>query len=264
MANKSASFIWYELMTTDATAAARFYGTVVGWKIAERADPAATGQDYRTIVRSDGGSAGGVLQLTQEMCEHGARSTWMGYLHVDDVDAALKAIEADGGRPLMPKRALPVGEIAMVADPAGAPIYVMHPIPPADNPDSVSDVFDTAALQRVRWNELASSDLARAKGFYVKHFGFELKESMPMGELGEYCFIDQGGRRIGAMMQKADANPTSGWLFYFGVPSISAARRAVEAGGGKILNDVHQVPGGEWIFVAQDPQGAPFGVVGTE
>ena len=27
------SFIWYELMTSDATAAAKFYGAVVGWKI---------------------------------------------------------------------------------------------------------------------------------------------------------------------------------------------------------------------------------------
>lgn len=32
------SFIWYELMTSDATAAAKFHGAVVGWKIADLAD----------------------------------------------------------------------------------------------------------------------------------------------------------------------------------------------------------------------------------
>jgi len=29
----SGSFIWYEPMTSDATAAAKFYGAVVGWNI---------------------------------------------------------------------------------------------------------------------------------------------------------------------------------------------------------------------------------------
>ncbi len=33
------SFIWYELMTGDAMTAAKFYGAVVGWKIADRTDP---------------------------------------------------------------------------------------------------------------------------------------------------------------------------------------------------------------------------------
>ncbi len=61
MAQAPGSFIWYELMTTDPTAAAKFYGAVVGWKIPEHADPSAGGgQDYRMIVRTDGGKAGWV------------------------------------------------------------------------------------------------------------------------------------------------------------------------------------------------------------
>ena len=36
MSNAPGSFIWYELMTTDANAAAKFYGSVVGWKIAQQ------------------------------------------------------------------------------------------------------------------------------------------------------------------------------------------------------------------------------------
>jgi predicted enzyme related to lactoylglutathione lyase len=39
------SFIWYELMTPDANAAARFYGNVVGWKIADHANAPSGGQD---------------------------------------------------------------------------------------------------------------------------------------------------------------------------------------------------------------------------
>lgn len=263
MGARTGSFIWYELMTSDADGAAKFYGDVIGWNIPSRADPdAPPGRDYRTIGRSDGGNAGGVFQLTPGMLSHGARPTWLGYLGVDDVDDVTAAIEADGGRTLM-RQSLPVGDLAMVADPMGTPFYVMKPVPPPGKPDAVSDVFDVSAEQRVRWNELQSPDLARARAFYARHFGFEFNEAMPMGALGDYCFVDHGGVRVGAIMQKPPADPgPAGWLFYFGVPSVEAARRAIEAGGGRVHHGPAEVPGGQWILVASDPQGAPFGVVG--
>ena len=265
MANPPGSFIWYELMTPDADAARTFYGAVVGWKIDGRSDPqAAGGKDYRNIGRSDGGSAGGVLQLNDDMRKHGAIPIWLGYLHVKNVDQAIKAIEAVGGKALMAKMSLPVGDIAMVADPLGSPFYVMSPIPPPGKPDASSDVFDTKAAQRVRWNELASPDLSRAKAFYAKHFGFEFNEVMPMGPMGDYCFVDHGGVRLGAIMQKPAESPIATWLFYFGVESVAAAKRAIEAGGGKVMMGPHEVPGGDWIVVATDPQGAAFGVVGPQ
>lgn len=51
--NATGNFIWYELMTGDATAAAKFYGAVVGWKIADDPAPSAGDLDYRMIGRSD-------------------------------------------------------------------------------------------------------------------------------------------------------------------------------------------------------------------
>lgn len=259
------SFIWYELMTPDPDAAAGFYAMVLGWKISPQTAPAG-GMDYRMIQRSDGGSAGGVLRLSKEMQQHGARPAWLGYLQVPDVDAATKAIEADGGKMLMPRMDLPVGSIVMVADPMGAPFYVMSPIPPPGAPATSSDVFDTTgtATQRVRWNELTSADLARARSFYAKHFNYQFNESVPMGAAGDYCFIDHEGVRIGAMAQKPPNLPMGIWLFYFGVSSVALAQRAIEAGGGKVLYGPHEVPGGSWIMVAADPAGAAFGVTGPK
>ena len=90
------SHIWYELMTSDPDGAARFYEAVVpGLKFGARLPG---DQDYRMIGRSDGGSLGGVLGLTDEMRNHGARPIWMGYLGADDVDATVAKIEAKGGR----------------------------------------------------------------------------------------------------------------------------------------------------------------------
>ncbi len=205
-----------------------------------------------------------MLKLDADMMSHGAQPTWLGYLHVADVDAATRAIVADGGKVLMPRMDLPVGKIAMVADPMGSPFYVMDPIPPPGKPAAKSDVFDVVKVQHIRWNELASPDLARAKAFYAQHFNFEFNEVMSMGPMGDYCFIDHDKVRIGAIMQKPAESPIATWLFYFGVPSIAAAKKAIESGGGKILHGPVEVMGGEWIINALDPEGAPFGVVGAK
>ncbi len=256
------SFIWYELMTPDPDAATKFYGAVVGWSVPPQ-PPLPDGRDYRMIMRGDGRAAGGMLGLSARMQQQGARPCWLAYIEVADVDAATRAIEADGGSTWM-RMDLPVGRIAMVGDPMGTPFYVMKPVPPPDQPDARSDVFDPKATQRVRWNELASPDLARAKQFYARHFGYRFDEVMPMGPLGDYCFMDHEGMRLGAIMQQAEAAPAAGWVPYFGVPSAAAARRAIEAHGGRLLQDLQEVPGGDWVAVAADPAGAVFGIAGPK
>jgi predicted enzyme related to lactoylglutathione lyase len=263
MANPAGSFIWYELLTPDPDAVASFYAAVVGWAIGPAAPGQPGGMDYRMIGRSDGKHAGGVLRLSADMLQHGARPMWLGYLSSPDVDGQLSAIVADGGTTQMPATDIPdVGRITMVTDPQGVPFYLMTPLAPAGAPDATSDVFDRHAPQRVNWNELSSPDLAAAKAFYGRHFGFEFNEAMNMGGMSDYCFIDHHGQRIGAIMQRQDERQPAAWLFYVGVPSIAAAARAIAANGGMVLMGPHEVPTGEWIVVATDPAGAGFGLTG--
>ena len=47
-------------------------------------------------------------------------------------------------------------------------------------------------------------------------------------------------------------------MIYFRVPDINAAVERIKANGGKILNGPMEVPGGDWIVNAMDPQGAAF------
>jgi uncharacterized protein len=252
------SNVWYELMTTDPDAAKRFYGSVVGWTISESIPG---DQDYRMIGRSDGGFAGGVLGLTDEMQKHGARPTWLGYIGVDDVDSTVAKIEKKGGRALMPAFDIPQGRIAMVADEQGNPFYVMKPVPPAENPGAQSDVFSATADQRVGWNELTTADPAAAREFYGDLFGWTSDDFMPMGEFGEYRFFAHNGTTIGAVCGTM-AGGSSGWRYYVRVPSISAAVESVKSGGGTVSMGPHEVPGGDHIIVGNDPQGAEFALVG--
>lgn len=260
MGNPTGSFIWYELDTTDPEAATAFYGDVVGWKVTGGGSE--NGIDYRHIMRADGGSAGGMLKLTDEMCAMGARPCWLGYIYVTDVDAAVSRIEADGGKVLMPKTTIDVGTFALVADPQGAPFYVMTPIPPKDDPDASSDVFSVDKPQTVRWNELTTPDDDAAVAFYNSHFGWTQDGAMPMGVLGDYRFLQLAGVGIGAVMRKADFMPTVGWTYYFGVDDIDRAVAAARAGGGRVMGEPDQIPGGEWTAHVFDPQGAFFGLVG--
>jgi len=252
--------IWYELMTPDAEASKAFYDSVVGWQIGE---PVAEFQGYRMINRSDDRAAGGVLPLTDEMQQHGARPIWLGYIGVDDTDAAVAAIEEAGGKSLMPAMDIPnVGRIAMVADPQGAPFYVMKPIPPADKPNAQSDVFSVDQPQHVRWNELSTTDQDGAIAFYTSQFGWTQEGDMDMGEMGKYRFIQNRGTTIGAVMRKPPQLPVSLWTFYIGVDDIDRATEAVTSGGGRILHGPMEIPGGEFSLSAIDPQGASFGLVG--
>ncbi len=252
--------IWYELMTPDADASKAFYDKVVGWQIGE---PVAEFQGYRMIGRSDGGYAGGVLPLTDEMQQHGARPAWLGYIGVDEVDATVASIEQAGGKTLMPARDLPnVGRIAMVADPQGAPFYVMKPTPPEGRENEQSDVFSVDQPQRVRWNELATTDPEAAIRFYGDQFGWSQEGDLDMGEMGKYHCIQNRGTNIGAVMLKPPQLPVSKWTYYIGVDDIDRAAEAIKSGGGQIFNGPMEIPGGEFALNAVDPQGASFGLVG--
>lgn len=252
-------FIWYELMTTDPEAAKTFYDEVVGWKVGPAV---AEHNGYRMIGRSDGKAAGGILPLTAEMQQEGARPSWLGYIHVADVDQVARQIEQDGGKLLMSHDIPNVGRIALVADPAGAHFYIMKPAPPANDPDAKSDVFSPNQAQHIRWNELSTSDQDRAVQFYTRHFGWTQQGDMDMGEFGKYQFIQSNGVGIGAIMRKPPQIPVSMWTYYIGVEDIDRAAEAIKVGGGQVMHGPMEIPGGEFALNALDPDGAPFGLVG--
>ena len=255
--------IWYELMTPDPGAVAPFYRAVLGWEIPAEGHDMPNGSQYREILRADGGNASGVLTLTPSMAGGGARPGWLTYWHVEDVDAAVAKAEGLEASVHMPPMTMPgVGRMAMLADPQGAPFYVMDPTPPPNAPDAQSDVFQPNTPGHAWWNELQTTDEPRSTGFYTELFGWDAGNAMPMGDKGDYRFVEAGGKAIGAINPwMPDWMPVS-WLPYFGVADIDAARSAAEAEGATIRHDIHQVPGGDFILTCTDPAGAPLGVVG--
>jgi predicted enzyme related to lactoylglutathione lyase len=257
--------IWYELMTPDPGAVAPFYRAVLGWEIPAEGHAMPNGSEYREIRRTDGGNAGGVLTLTEQMRQSGARPGWMTYFHVDDVDAAVAKAWGPGASVHMPPSTMEgVGRMAMVTDPQGAPFYLMDPTPPADRPDAQSDVFEMLKPGHCWWNELQTTDEPAATEFYKALFGWTADQSMPMGDKGEYRFVELDGQQLGAINPWMGEGMPVSWLPYFGVADIEAARDAAKANGGTITHDVQEVPGGSFIITATDPAGAPVAFVGPK
>jgi predicted enzyme related to lactoylglutathione lyase len=60
------------------------------------------------------------------------------------------------------------------------------------------------------------------------------------------------------MMKRQEMLPMPVWLYYFNVDGIDAAVTRITEAGGKIAMGPHQVPGGQWIVSAFDPQGGSF------
>lgn len=255
MTNPHGSFLWYELMTRDAAAAKAFYDAVVGWTIAAEAPPGPV--DYRMIDAGDG-QAGGVLQLDATMLAAGATPAWFAYFTVDDVDAAVAGITGEGGTVMVPPWDAPgVGRIAMVTDPQNIPFYVMR----GATEGATSTAYQRHGLGHVSWNELLTPDADAALGFYHRQLGLTHMGGMPMGAMGEYSFIGpEGGEAVGAIMRAPpDAKP--GWNLYFRVEDVDVAKDRVVKAGGIVVHGPSDVPGGERMLQAIDPEGVAFGLV---
>ncbi len=244
-------FIWYELTTSDVEAAKKFYADVVGWEPRTSPGPIPYTEwwigDY---------PVGGMLPTPDRVKELGAPPTWMGYLGVDDVDAAVAEVTEMGGTVRMPARDIPdVGRFAVVADPQGAAFAVFKSNMPSGPPPAEPRPGE------IVWHELYTTDLEAAWPFYQKLCGWKEISSFDMGgEFGPYkIFEGEGGRPKGGMANVAKVHGFPPyWGYYFLVEDIAAAAKRIEAGGGKIMNGPMEVPDGSTIVQAADPQGAVF------
>lgn len=262
MSNPKGDFIWYELLTSDADAAAKFYKSVIGWNSASANQP---GMDYNLFYAGDPSDTmngvGGFMTITPEMEAGGSKPAWIGYIAVDDVDEAVAEIVAAGGTSFMTMDVEGVGRMAMAADPQGALFYVMR-----GTSDEASNSFAATEPKNghCAWNELSTTDPEAAKAFYGKLFGWAKDGDLDMGPMGKYEFLRVAGGRflLGAVMPKMPEMPASAWTYYFRVPDIDAAVTALKAAGGTLHMEPMEIPGGDYSLSASDPQGAAFGLVG--
>ncbi len=249
MATPQGTFVWYELMTSDAEAARAFYEKVVGWNIVDSGLP---GMQYLIANVGDRGVAG-LMNFPPEA--QGTPPGWIGYIAVDDVDAMAQRVQEAGGAIHRPPADIPgVGRFSVVMDPQGA-VFMLFKGAGDPQPD-----VPPGTPGGIGWHELHSSDWEAGSAFYEKLFGWTKSRAVDMGEMGVYQVFGIAGVDAGGMMNNQPAAPPipPHWSYYFNVDGIDAAVARVAEAGGKLMHGPHQVPGGTWIAIGTDPQGAWF------
>jgi hypothetical protein len=244
--------LWYELMTTDMKAAEAFYRDVVGWKTAPFEG---TGQPYTMFKRGGDLSTGGVMTKPPEVK---APPFWAMYIGVPKLEEAAAKITKLGGKAHTEVISIPkVGRMQMFMDPQGAAFYIFEPTSEDQpRPEAAPEMGEAS------WHELMTTDWKAAMKFYEEMFNWQPTDKMDMGEMGTYQMFNRPHGMIGGMMNKPPqmANVPPNWLIYFRVPDVDAAAERIKAKGGKILSGPMEVPGGDRVLSATDPQGAAFGL----
>jgi predicted enzyme related to lactoylglutathione lyase len=104
------------------------------------------------------------------------------------------------------------------------------------------------------WNELQTTDLEAARGFYSELFGWSVE---PFPDSPEPYFVIMNAGRSNGGISRAQGPTPPNWLVYFGTGDIDAAiSKVAELGGGTIAGPI-EIPNAR-IAVVHDPQGAVF------
>lgn len=253
MVNSHGRFAWYELITTDMEAATAFYTKVMGWSAW---DASAPGRAY-TLFTAGRASVSGLMNLPDDARKMGARPGWVGYVRVDDVDAAADRIERLGGAVHVPPTDVPhVSRFSVFSDPQTARLALVKWLNP-----SHEQPVQPGAPGRVGWHELVTDDREQALAFYSQLFGWQRADS-DASELDTYQLFSVGGQPIGGMVNKPPTIPAPFWLYYFNVSDVDSAAQRVKAAGGRILDGPLEVLGGSWVVQCMDSQGAIFALEG--
>ena len=243
---KPGTFCWVGLATSDPAAATAFYTSLFGWSAEElRAGEAGT----LTMLRLGAADVAILYRQQPRARAVGAPPHWTSYISVEDADATARRAGELGGAAVFrePFDVRDAGRVAAVQDPTGAIVSLWQP----RSRIGAALVNDVGALC---WNELATSDLERAKAFFTQLLGWEYET-----DEGGYVSIMNAGRLNGGMrvqLEQERGVPPS-WLPYFTVQEAEdAARRAAELGA-RPLVPITESHAGRFTVLA-DPQGAAF------
>ena len=114
-------WIWHQLFTRNPEQAIRFYSELFGY------EPEADSQNpeiMQYLLRSQGYLRAGIGSLSPKS---EAAPTWLGYIRVADIEAALENALDNGGSVLLePKAEIAGGGLAIIADPTGATIGLLQ------------------------------------------------------------------------------------------------------------------------------------------
>lgn len=240
---------WVDLMAQDQQAALDFYRDLFGWQ------GEVGGADFGgyAVCTLHGKPVAGIGSAMAPEGQPEPPTVWTTYLASTDAQATQDTIVSAGGTLIAPVMDVgDIGRMLIAADPQGAVFGVWQP----GDFHGAGIVNEPGALI---WNELNTSDVPGATGFYGESFGIEIQ---PMeGADGTYWSLNVGGRAVGGAAQLGDDRPgvPPHWLTYFAVDDVDSTVDALVKRNGTVFAPPFEMMAGRMAVVA-DPQGATFAV----
>lgn len=235
-----------ELVTPDQESAKAFYGPLFGWDLE---DVPMGDQGVYVAASRDGATVAGISGPMPGLEDHPA---WWGvYLTVDDVDATTAKVAGAGGRvDAEPFDVFDMGRMAAIADPTGARVNLWQP------GSSIGTEIANEPGTPI-WNEVMTSDVARATAFYTEVLGVGWEE-FPMEGGPSYTCLMVDGRPVGGAMVLPDDSVPPHWNVYFNVESTDDTVARATGLGGSVPVPPFDVPTVGRLAVLADPQGGMF------
>jgi hypothetical protein len=241
--------VWADLSTSDVEGSTAFYGAVLGWTRKDFPEF----DDYSDF-QSGGKEVGGLAPKVGE-----APDAWTVYLKVDDIEAAVIAAAAAGGRVLHePSTVADLGQWALLEDPSGAEIAIWQ----AASFGGFELINEPGAPC---WFELHTTNFAAAVPFYEAVFGWKLtsigdSDEFRMSINGEQQSATAGIYDSARDGERPGSAPGSLWWVYLAVEKADAAASLVTANGGTVFDGPTDTPFGRMSHAA-DPNGARFSFI---
>jgi hypothetical protein len=250
MSSLPGKFVWFEHLSTDIPKARRFYDALFGWHTESM--PMGT-QRYSMILNGDGTTSEGIGGYRN--VDAAQRPAWVSYISVADVDASYAAALAAGATGVAaPADHGTVGRGATLTDPTGA-AFCLWKGSNGDRPDPAKTPVGAWC-----WNELWTTDDARALAFYEKVFGYG-HDSMDMGPEGTYYMLKTGEVSRAGLMHSVRPDAPSMWLPYVAVADCDATAARAKALGGKVLMEPSDIPNIGRYAIAEDTLGAAIAFI---
>jgi predicted enzyme related to lactoylglutathione lyase len=244
------TFCWVELATSDGPAAKKFYTSLFGWSFVD--NPMGDAGVY-TMLQKKGRDVGALYPMGPE--QKGIPPHWGSYVAVENAnDAAAHAKELGATVMLEPFDVMEHGRMAVIQDPTGAVFSLWEP----KSHIGARLVNEPGSFC---WNELYTTDPARAADFYTGLFAWT-KDSKHM-DFGEYVIFNFGGRNAAGMMKipKEWGPVPPHWMVYFAVDDCDNTVEKAKSLGAQVTVPPTDIPEVGRFAMLTDPQGAGFSVI---
>ena len=251
---------WVDLATTDLVGAKAFYAGLFGWEYADE-EMGEMDIGVYSMARLAGSAAAAIYESGPGQIRPDGAAKWNVYVSVDDVDAVVERVTANGGAVLAGSRDVDhAGRVAVIADPTGCVTTLWEP------GEFVGCGF-TSEAGAFAWTEHLSTDRAASARFFEEVIGVETATSGE-GQSAQYSTLLVGNKEVGGIMQMPDRMIEEGvaseWYVYFQVGDFDESAGHVQRHGGRLMAEPEDIAGFGRMVVARDPQGADFCIVEPE